>query len=216
MVQKESFKRRVRSRMAKTGERYAAARAELLKQSKRKDGRVWLSPPEMSDDAIRRGTKKGWDEWCELIDAWPGNSEGHAAIAAWVHDEFGVDHWWAQGVTVGYERITGRRLPNQRSDGLFGTSKTKTVAIQADELRALLIDASNYEDLFTGCKAELRSKPATKVIRIAIEPGMVLFTLTPASGGRTAVNVAHEKLPDVEAVDRWRFYWAEWLDALDR
>jgi hypothetical protein len=29
------------------------------------------------------------------------------------------------------------------------------------------------------------------------------------------VSVAHEKLTDLDAVEEWRFYWAEWLAALD-
>ena len=49
MTTQESFKRRVRARMATTGERYAAARRVLLAASARDGGRVRVSPPEMSD-----------------------------------------------------------------------------------------------------------------------------------------------------------------------
>lgn len=35
--------------------------------------------------------------------------------------------WWAQGVTVLFEQHIGRRALNQRCDGTFGTSASKTV-----------------------------------------------------------------------------------------
>jgi hypothetical protein len=52
MTQQESFKRRIRERMAKTGERYAAARRELVNQAARKEGRVWVSQPEVNNESV--------------------------------------------------------------------------------------------------------------------------------------------------------------------
>ena len=125
--------------MEKTGERYAAARRMLVEQAAASErGRTWQSEPEMGDDAVREATGRGWDEWCDLIDAWPGRVDGHAAIARWLGDEHGVDAWWRQGVTVGYERITGLRLPHQMADGTFSASKSRTVVGDAELIGKLL------------------------------------------------------------------------------
>jgi hypothetical protein len=96
--------------MAKTGERYAAARRVLVAQAAGRS-RTWLSESELGDDVVREATGRGRDEWCDLIDGWPGRADGHAAIAAYLRGDHGVDGWWAQAVTGGDERIAGLRLP---------------------------------------------------------------------------------------------------------
>ncbi len=215
MTKNESFKQRIRGRMAATGERYTAARRSLIEQASTNRRRTWVSEPEMSDDAIRENTGRGWDDWCDLIDAWPNHVDGHTAIATHVREELGLDGWWSQGVTVGYERITGLRLPHQRPGGTFTADKSKTIAIDADRLRAMLLDDDDRDDLFGGEETELRSKPASKVLRIRIGPGVALIATEPKPDGRTKVTIAHERLPRLDDVAEWKFFWNEWLDALD-
>lgn len=215
MTAHESFKRRVRARMAKTGERYAAARAVLLAQAaSRTSARTWVSDPEHSEEIILRNTARTWDEWCDVIEAWPGHTAGHTAIAKYLMANHGVNGWWAQGITVGWERITGRRLPYQMADGTFTAGRSRTVPHPPDALRELLLDDASRADLFGGLATQLRSKPSAKAIRIQIGPGIALFTLTAASDHRTKLAVTHEKLPTADAADEWRFFWEEWLDAL--
>ena len=216
MTKNESFKRRVRDRMATTGERYAAARRVLINQtasSKRR--RVWVSEPEMNDEAIMRKTNRSWDDWCDIIEEWPGSVNGHNAIATYLHDEFDLDHWWSQGVTVSYERIVGLRVPHQRPDGTFTADKSKTITVDPDELRTMLLDEKGRDDLFGGIPTELRSKPTSKALRIGIGPGVALLSLDAKSSDRTKVVVSHEKLPRLDDVAEWKFFWDEWLTALD-
>jgi len=215
MTRQETFKRRIRARMAETGERYNAARRTLIEQSQRRSPDDWVSPPEMSDDSVRAATGRGWNEWRTVIDAWPVGDRDHAAIAAWVHEAHGIDGWWAQTVTVGYERITGRRLPYQMSDGTFTANKSRTVGVDAQELRALLLDEDGRNALFGGLDTDLRSRPTSKAVRLAVGPGTALLALDARPDGRTKVTVAHEKLPDHGDVDHWKAFWNEWLETLD-
>lgn len=215
MTKQETFKRRVRDRMAHTGERYGAARRALIEQVPTGRRRAWASEPEHGDDAIRAATGRGWDDWCELIEAWPGHVDGHTAIAAHVHETSEITHWWSQAVTVGYERIAGIRVPYQRSDGTFAANRSRTITVDVQELRALLLDPEARVDLFPGYDTTLRSKPATKALRIGIGPGVAIFDLQALSGGRGKVAVSHEQLRSVEEVEQWRHWWAEWLDAID-
>jgi hypothetical protein len=214
MTKQETFKKRVRARMAKTGERYGAARRALLPPATG-GGRAWVAEPEATDEAVREATGRGWDEWCDLVDAWPGHDGGHAAVATWLREEHGVPGWWAQSVTVGWERITGRRLRHQRSDGTFNANRTRTVRIDRDELRRLLLDDGDRADLFPGLEVELRSKPTSKALRLGVGPGVALIALDPLDDGRTRISVAHERLPTAEAVDEWKAFWGEWLAAVE-
>jgi len=200
--------------MEHTGERYTTARRMLLERTADRT-RPWVSEPEVSDDAVRTATGRGWDEWCDAIDAWPDRVDGHSAIAAYVEAEFDISGWWAQTVTVGYERITGLRLPYQMSDGTFTANKSKTITVDAETIRDMLIQPSEHADLFPGHKTELRSQPGTKSIRIAIGGGTALFGVAAKDNGRCTVSIAHEKLTNVDDVEWWRFYWEEWLTALD-
>jgi hypothetical protein len=201
--------------MTETGERYVVARRALIDQSSTHRRRTWVAHPETSDEAVRAATGRGWDDWCDVIDSWAHHSDGHTAIAAFLETEHDVSGWWAQTVTVGYERIVGLRLPYQRPDGTFSASKSRTVWVNAESLRAMLLDEDNRRDLFPGIESELRSRPTSKTIRLAIGPGVAQIALAGASGGRTKVTIAHERLPSFDDVDEWRFYWNEWLDAID-
>jgi len=214
MTRQETFKRRIRQRMEKTGERYGAARRVLIEQSG-KGGRTWVSEPEMADDTLREATGRGWDEWCDIIDAWPGHVDGHTAIATYLHDEQDVPGWWAQTVTVGYERITGLRLPHQQPDGTFSAGKSRTVMVDAGLIRGMLLDAGDRADLFPGLETELRSRATSKVLRIGIGPGTAQIALDPQDDGRVKITIAHDKLPTADAVEKWKGYWSDWLEAVD-
>lgn len=221
MTTQQTFKQRVRERMARTGERYAQARRVLLDQqatAPRIDGgRTWVSQPEMSDEAIRANTGRGWDEWCDVIEAFDGHTDGHSAVVEHLlatHED--LTGWWAQGIAVSWERITGRRLPFQQHDGLFGVSRTRTVTVEADVLREMLLDPDGRDALFPDMPVELRSRPTSKNLRLAMEEGTAEVAMVAKDGGRTAVTVAHTRLPDHTVVPAWQDYWVGWLEALEQ
>jgi hypothetical protein len=223
MPKQESFKRRVRARMEKTGERYTAARQALIDKSRRSNGRRWISDPETSDAAVAEATGRGWNEWCDLIDAWVGErpAPDHTTIAAYLADELGIDPWWSQTITGGYERITGLRLPYQRPDGTFTAGRSATIAVDGIELRRMLLDDLDRADLLPGLRSELRSQPDAKRIRIGLDHGVVQFSIEKAKPSpsrpeqvRYRVAIAHEKLASFDDVEPWKEFWQAWLDAV--
>lgn len=215
MTKKESFKRRVRARMAKTGEKYVAARRVLIEQSADRAERGWVSEPDHSDEVVRERTGRGWDEWRVLIDSWPGHTEGHAAIAAWLQQQHQVDGWWAQSITVGWERITGRRRPGQMADGTFTANKSATVSTDHEGLREMLIADTGREALFPQMTTELRSRPTSKNVRLGLEEGVAEIAVAPKGDRRATVTISHTKLPSPDHVAHWREFWADWLAALN-
>ncbi len=214
MTRNESFKRRIRARMAKTGEKYGAARRVLLEQASTRDPRAWVSEPQHADEVIRENTGRSWDEWRDLIEAWPGHAEGHAAVASWLQGEHGVDGWWAQAVTVGWERISGRRLPHQMADGTFTANTSATVATDHVALRELLLDHDGRAALFPGMAVELRSRPTSKNIRLGFDSGVAEISVAPKGDRRATITVQHAKLSSPADVKHWKAYWGEWLEAV--
>ncbi|HJR88218.1 MAG TPA: hypothetical protein VJ930_11255 [Acidimicrobiia bacterium] len=217
MTKQESFKERIRSRMEKTGERYNAARRVLIEQSNRRQSsrRNWVAEPEHSEETIKANTGRGWDEWTKLLDAWSGESKGHTAIATHLREEYGVDGWWSQSVTLGYERIKGLRLKYQGLDGTFTANKSKTIRADATAVREMLVSEKDRNDLFPGFETELRSRKDANTLRIGIGGGVALIYLEPLVDGRAKVTIAHEKLESTEDVELWKKYWSEWLTALE-
>src|SRR5918996_443628 len=142
MTRQKSFKRLVRSRMEKTGESYTAARATLLAaEESRATGGPALT---MSDEAIRRRTGRGWEEWFDLLDEWGAVERPHPEIARWLREEQGVDGWGAQSVTVSYERARGGRAVGEHDDG-FAITASKTVAVPVTRLFDAFVDESLRE-----------------------------------------------------------------------
>ncbi|MDP8930263.1 MAG: DUF4287 domain-containing protein [Actinomycetota bacterium] len=215
MTRNECFKRRIRERMAKTGEKYGAARRILIEQATARRDRAWVSDPEQSDEVIGDNTGRGWDQWRELIDAWPGYDQGHTAVASWLQDEHDLDGWWAQAVTVGWERITRRRLPHQMADGTFTANRSATITTDPAALREMLLDDDDRADLFPGMHPELRSRPTSKNVRVALTDGVAEIAIVAKDDRRATVTVAHAKLSSPEEVTHWKAYWGDWLEALD-
>ena len=103
MTERRSFKRRVRDRMAKTGESYTAARARVDDKRERNRAarsRLAGSDDRMSDEAIERATGKRWDDWFTTLDRWGARNRKHPEIARYLTEQHGVGGWWAQSVTV--------------------------------------------------------------------------------------------------------------------
>lgn len=181
----------------------------------------WAAQPPHSSEAIREGTGRSWSQWVELIDAGPGRGASHTDIAAWVNANSDVGSWWAQGVTVGYERITGMRLPGQMPNGTFTTARSRTLPVSPDALRRMVEDDDSRNALLPTVVATRTSKAGVKAPRFRLtdradgtDLGVLQFMFDGAAA-KTKLTVTHEKLPSIQAVEEWKDFWAQWLDALE-
>lgn len=184
------------------------------------EGAPGSSAPEMSDEKIRAGTGRGWDEWVALAAAGPGREASHTEIATWVGETYEIPGWWAHGVAVGVRRLTGQRVPGQMADGSYAVSRTKTLPIAETDLREILLDTDSWSLLLPGLDVTLRSKATTKSPRFAITDdglpvGSVLVTLGAVGTDRCRTTMSHEKLASSADGDLWKAFWGDWLQVLD-
>lgn len=170
--------------------------------------------PGMSNKAVKDATGRDWAEWVAVINNWPGSAEGHTAVARYLSDELGVDGWWAQGVTVGWERLTGRRQRHQQADGTFTANKARTLMIDVPAIRQTLLDDDMRTRSLGLSGTGLRSKATSRRIRIAHASGTILFDFFSQPDGRTRISIAHEQLTSAAEVTRWRDFWGAWLKRL--
>jgi hypothetical protein len=201
--------------MEKTGESYAAARATLLSAQ---EARASEGPTlTMSEEAVRRRTGRGWEEWFDLLDEWNAAERSHKDIATWLREGQGVDGWGAQSVTVSYERARGLRAVGERPEG-FSVTAQKTVAVPVDRLYEAFVDESLRERWLPG--GELRERTTTKPKAARFEwdddETRVVVWFTAQGDAKSTVALEHERLPDAEEADRMKAFWRERVAVLKR
>jgi hypothetical protein len=215
MTRHRSFKVLVRARMDKTGESYTAARAMLLAAEEP----AAAEAPRLatSDEAIRRRTGKGWEEWFDVLDAWGAAERPHRDVARWVAQQLGIEPlgWAAQAITVSYERARGLRAVGERTDG-FAITASKTVAVPVERLHAAFVDAWLRERWLPG--GLLRERTATRPTSARFDwgDGASRVNLTAAAKGeaKSTATVEHARLPGAAEAEQAKAFWRERLSEL--
>lgn len=221
MPKNKDLKRLVRSRMQKTGESYTTARTHVI--ARRPAPAKKSAPPPlpvgdlaqlagMRDETIKARTGCSWAKWVTALDYLGAAAMTHTEIAALVQKRFKVSGWWSQMVTVGYERIRGRRGKNQTTRG-FAVSKSRTFAVPV----ATLVEAfaTRTRGQWLGVKPAKDRKTTAKVARWQEADGSQVDVYLLAKGAaKSSVSVQHTRLPSGADVERRRADWAERLEAL--
>ena len=214
MTTQKTLKRRVRARSAKTGESYTAARSQLLRKA---------TPPApdataltgMTDEAMRRGSGRTIGEWLEVLDAWGASERRHPEIARWLVDEHGIGGWWAQSVTVGYERARGMRALHERPDG-YEVSASRTISVAAERISDAFTDEALRAVWLPDAPISVRTANRGRSARFdwGDPPSLIGFNLVAKGEGKTQIGLAHQKLPDAATAERIKVMWRERLSAL--
>ncbi len=225
MTTHKTFKQRVRARSAKTGESYTTARRQLIDKADRRTGAAppGAQPPAPPDpallptpeEAVRQATGRGWDDWFSLLDEWGATERSHTEIAGWLVGEHDVSGWWAQSVTVGYERARGRRAKHQMTTG-FAVTVNKTVNVPIERLRAAFVDPQRRRRWLPDAVMRKRPGRSENTARFDWpEPASTVAVTFDAKGEtKGQVAVQHERLPDAAAAERQKAYWRQALVAL--
>ena len=218
MPRDKDRKRIIRTRMKKTGESYTTARAHVISKPREKQ------PPRtvdhaalagMTDAAIAAKTGRTWREWTRVLDADGAAALPHRDIAALVHRKHGVGDWWAQTVTVGYERIKGLRDRGQRRNGAYEAGKSRTFSVPVNTLFDAWADAATRRRWLEATDVAVRRATRPKSIRLQWPDGTIVVVEFTAKGdAKSAAALVHTKLRDRAASDKAKKYWTERLDAL--
>ena len=209
MTQQKTFKRRVRARMAKTGESYTAARRQLLTTSPPP-----FEPP-VSEERVVENTGHGWDHWLGVLDEWGARGRTHAEIARFLMDDRGVAGWYAQSITVGYERARGIRVKGQNKDG-FLISVSKTVDVPREHLFAAFDDPELRERWLPGAEMRERTTTPPRLARYDWEDGSsrIVLGIDEVDAHKSRLGLNHEKLPDADTAEEMKLWWRERVSVL--
>lgn len=170
-----------------------------------------------TDEAVLAATGRSRSEWFVTLDAWDGTTRPHRDIAAWLMTEHRLDNWWAQTITVEYERARGLRPVGGGRDGLFAVSASKTIAVPAARSFAAVTDAGQRAQWLPG--ADLRARPTTAEFVARFDCGTdgtrVVFRVTAHGPDKSRVALMHERLRSADAADEAKAFWRERLSALE-
>lgn len=237
MPRNKDLKRLVRARMLKTGEAYTAARAQVVRKRATRTTtrtaarptasaplRALMSAPDpkdyatlagMSDAVVKQKTGCPWERWVKALDHHGAAVMSHRDIVTLVSTKYKAGPWWSQMVVVGYERIKGLRARGQRRDGSYEATRSRTFPVPVATLFDAWADPAERKRWLDGARVTVRTATRPKSLRLGWDDGgIVAVGFTAKGASKSAVALAHAKLPDKEAVDRVKQYWSERLDAL--
>ena len=160
---------------------------------------------------LERGTGVPLTEWARRLDEAGARELDHTAIARLLVERWEVDQWWAQGVTVAYEQLIGRRVVGQSRDGDFAASASRTLDGAPGEVRerwhAFMTEARRDA---LGLEEPSLSDTATwRYWRAGLADGSrVSVNITAKDPGRSTLGIEHKGIGTAEERAAWKDAWA--------
>jgi hypothetical protein len=211
MTSLKKLKQAIRARARKTGERYAAARRQILLARERRTSAsaVAVVTPKapraqaqqrpksrgaVSDGAVLKKTGYGLEHWFAVLDRFGAGAKGHTDAAEHLYEVHGVPGWHAQGITVAYERARGLRALNQSGTGRFQVSASKVVAAPVGEVADAFNDARRRKHWLAAADPEL-AEALTAAFRgakprsVALKTGAYARMRYPWDGGTVEIRI---------------------------
>lgn len=244
MTRARALKTAIRTRAARTGERYTTARRHVVKALETTapvTSRAVPQPAQASAPAPAKGTisdaksieRTGHDlaYWFDVLDRYDARGKGHTAAARHLREAHGVDGWYSQGITVSYERARGLRAPNQRTSGEYEVSVSKVVAADVATVVAMFKDkrrrtrwAAHADPDLAAALAAAFSPRASKGFGVRSnglascscrwDSTRFQIYAEPRPGRKSSVVVASRKLLSREVLETRRAQWRAALASL--
>lgn len=170
---------------------------------------------EVSEAAIEKATGQTWQAWFERLEEHGARDLAHKEIATWLVNEQKVAGWWAQSLTVRYEREIGRRQTGQDNKGNFSASASKTLSGSIDDAMQWWLKKVEATDAFHGIDIVTSSTTSTEKwrhYRAGLADGsrvvVGIYAKTPTKAG---LGLQHEKITSGAMAELWRVYWKQFL-----
>ena len=161
---------------------------------------------------LKEATGKTYNQWFALLDRWGAKQQTHRATARYLMDERDVPGWWAQTITVWYQRERGMRLKHQQADG-FSVSASKTIAVPVDDLFDAFTKPARRKKWLHDGTMRIRTSIPGRAARFDWDDGSTRIAAGFEAKGskKSLVSIQHEKLPDADEAESAKAAWRERL-----
>lgn len=192
------------------------------------------SMSKITDESVKKGTGRGWQEWIAVIDKAGGRVWSHQDIVAFLKQKHKLKPWWQQMVTTSYEIAIGRREEGQNQRGFYSAAASRTFPISKSQLWKLvnsregldvwLRPVNNFKirpgqkfetsDEYFG---EVRTMKAGERVRLRWQevewekPTVVNIFLGGRDRDKSILAISHDDLPDTRLRNRMRSHWKQVL-----
>lgn len=164
---------------------------------------------------IEAGTGTPLGTWVDRLDEAGGRDLDHAALARLLGERWDVEDWWAQGVTVAYEQVIGRRVVGQSCEGTFSASASRTLPGDPDAVRDrwhAFMTATRREELGLE-EPSLSDTERWRYWRAAgVDGSRVSVNITAKDEGRCTLGIEHKSLASAEERQAWKSAWKRTFD----
>ena len=164
--------------------------------------------------AMLKATGKTPEQWFAIIEKSGKSERPHSEIACYLYEEQNISYWWAQQITVDYEKFIGRRMTGQTEDGRFQIGVNKTVSASKDALWDYLCSEDGLSLLCNeGAEAEITTSKSNSHFRMRwrmpawSSHSILQVRVTDKGKGKTTLSFHQEKLPDAKARESMRERW---------
>lgn len=168
----------------------------------------------ISNEAVLKKTRKGWNEWIQLLEDAGADQWKHKQIALYLYEHHGLDGWWAQMVTVGFEQARGLREKHQTPKG-YEISVSKTFQVPADKLFNAWAEGNVRKQWLPEYELQISKSTPSKSIRAVLQDQTrVSIEIYKKGDDRCQLFVQHMKLTDSPAAERSKLFWKSALERL--
>jgi hypothetical protein len=162
--------------------------------------------PAISDAVVRVRTGRDWADWFGVLDRLEAGKLSHREIAHLLARRHRLPDWWAQTVTVEYERARGRRTRHQ-GDG-FSVAISKTLSTRLPYLYQVTAHAGERRKWFPAGAFEPSSHTRDKYFRGRWKQGRRIDIGFYARGrGKSQIAVQVSRLARKGEVEPVRASW---------
>jgi hypothetical protein len=168
----------------------------------------------VSDEAVKKATGKIWSEWFAILDKAGAKKMSHTDVAHLLSTEYIKSGWWAQMVTVEYERVHGKRALNQRVGGSYNVTAHRTAEMPLPKLYKSWLKAVQSNPGLKRKKLEATTVHPEKSIRYKCGDERINVAFVALNQAKSRIGIDHERLPTKESVEVNRLFWKKILAAL--
>ncbi len=172
--------------------------------------------PVMTDAGIKTRTGKDWDQWFAALDKAGAAGLDHKGIVGVLHGKMKVGPWWGQMIAVSYERARGIRAMNQKCDGEFSVSVSKTLPVDLSMLYEAVADEKQRAKWFPKGALKVSSQTKDKYFRGAwgTKGARLEIGFYAKGDGKAQIALQVNKLAGPDAVESERATWKKAMEKL--
>jgi len=185
----------------------------MAAQGQKKPQAGWQ--PTISDESVKAKTGRGWMGWFVILNKANANALPHSEVATLLAEKYNVPGWWAQMITVEYERARGGRQKNEQIGG-FSVSASKTFAVPLSTLYGATADDKLRKKWFPDAAFNPSSQTKEKYFRgpWGADGARLEIGFYAKGEGKSQIAIQVNKLPRKSDVERERATWKKALGKL--